>query len=75
MGEEIPFGEDLTLEVTSPLKAELRLLKDGQVAATANGKGLRYHVAENGVYRVEAYRRCLFQRRGWVFTNPVYVRP
>jgi hypothetical protein len=29
---------------------------------------------EQGVYRVEAYRRCFFRKRGWVFTNPIYVR-
>ncbi len=75
MGAEIPFAHDLTLEVTSPLKAELRLLRNGHLVATANGKELECQVADTGVYRVEAYRRRLFQRRGWVFTNPIYVRP
>jgi hypothetical protein len=75
MGGQIAFGHNLSLEVTSPLKAELRLLKDGQLVAVTNGKELQYSGSESGVYRVEAYRRHLFQRRGWVFTNPVYVRP
>ncbi len=75
MGGQIPFVDDLVLEITSPLKAELRLLRDGQLVAVERGKELRYVVCESGVYRVEAYRRRLFQRRGWVFTNPIYVRP
>jgi hypothetical protein len=75
VGAEIPFAHDLTLEVTSPLKAELRLLKNGLLIATANGKELQHQADDIGVYRVEAYRRRLFQRRGWVFTNPIYVRP
>jgi len=75
MGSQVPFAHDLALEVTSPLKAELRLLRDGQLVAMESGKELRYRASESGVYRVEAYRRHLFQKRGWVFTNPIYVRP
>jgi hypothetical protein len=74
MGGQIPLAHDLVLEVTSPLNAELRLLKDGQPVAMANGKELRYRASGAGVYRAEAYRRRLFRRRGWVFTNPLYVR-
>jgi hypothetical protein len=29
---------------------------------------------KKGVYRVEAYRSFLLRKRGWVFTNPIYVR-
>jgi hypothetical protein len=52
----------------------MRLLRDGQVVARRWGKSLRWTTNEKGVYRVEAYRSFLFRKRGWVFTNPIYVR-
>lgn len=75
VGEEIVLDDEVALEVTSPLKAELRILRHGRVVCSTRGKRLRYVTAEGGVYRVEAHRRYLFKRRGWVFTNPIYVRP
>jgi hypothetical protein len=74
MGEEVPLAGEVALEVSSPLKADLRLLRDGCVVARKQGRELRYVTGESGVYRVEAHRRFLFKRRGWVFTNPIYVR-
>jgi hypothetical protein len=75
MGEEISLSGEICFEVESPLRADMRLLKDGHVVAQERGKSLRYTTREPGVYRVEAYRRHLLKSRGWVFTNPIYVRP
>jgi hypothetical protein len=61
------------LSVSSPQPAYLRLLKDGQVITQAKGKALEWQTHEAGVFRVEAYRRFWGKRRGWVFTNPIYV--
>jgi len=49
------------------------LVHEGKVVAQKRGKILRYRAKEKGAYRVEAYRRYLLRRRGWVFTNPIYV--
>jgi len=73
MGQEISAGDGLEFEVSSPLRAELRLLKHGQIIAQTKGRKLSHTAQESGVYRVEAYRRHLVKRRGWVFTNPIYV--
>ena len=73
MGEDIALGEGLELEVVSPLRADLRLLKDGHVIVRKRGRVLSHIARESGVYRVEAYRRRFFKSRGWVFTNPIYV--
>jgi hypothetical protein len=75
MGEEISRADMVYLEVESPVKADLRLLKDGRLVAQERGKTLSYATREPGVYRVEAHRRRLLKSRGWVFTNPIYVRP
>jgi hypothetical protein len=73
MGRDISSGDGVQFEISSPLPADLRLLKDGQVIARNRGKTLGHITHESGVYRAEAYRRHLFKTRGWVFTNPIYV--
>ncbi len=73
MGEEIPLEHAIEFEVVSPLPALLRLVHRGKVVSQKRGKTLRYRSEEKGAYRVEAYRRYLLRRRGWVFTNPIYV--
>jgi len=74
MGDEIQLKGHITLHVTSPIPADLHLLKNGQEVARVRGQGLTYEAKQPGVFRVEAYRRFRFRRRGWVFSNPIYVR-
>lgn len=75
MGEEIALKGKVEFRVSSPQPAEIRLLHHGRVIKRARGKSLRHVVAgERGAYRLEAYRRHLFRKRGWVFTNPIYVK-
>jgi hypothetical protein len=74
MGDEIHLRGPVSLHVTSPLPANLRLLRDGQEVVVARGRNLNFEAKEPGVFRVEAYRRFRLKRRGWVFSNPIYVR-
>lgn len=74
MGDTLLLHHTATLQIFSPQLAWLRLLKDGQVIAQTNGQTLAWPTTEPGVYRVEAYRRFWGRQRGWVFTNPIYVR-
>jgi hypothetical protein len=74
MGDEIRLKSPVTLRIRSPLTAILRLIRDGELIVEAPGQELDYETVEPGVYRVEAYRRYRLKRRGWVFTNPIYVR-
>ncbi|MCK4473534.1 MAG: histidinol phosphatase, partial [Anaerolineae bacterium] len=74
MGQEIALQGEVSLEVHSPRRADIRLLRDGRVVARKSGKSLRWTTSQKGVYRVEAYRSFLLRKRGWVFTNPIYVR-
>jgi len=39
-----------------------------------NQQALAHIATDAGVYRVEAYRNYLGLRRGWIFSNPIYVR-
>jgi len=51
-------------------KPVLRLLRDGNVIAETVDCDLQAPDQGPGVYRVEAYRRG----RGWIFSNPIYLR-
>lgn len=75
MGDEIPAKFGVTLQAKLPSPAEIRLLKDGQVVQTWKNKDACTHItAEPGVYRIEVHRQYLGKRRGWIYSNPIYVR-
>jgi hypothetical protein len=75
MGDELPAKNGVTLQAKLPSPAEIRLLKDGKVVQTWKNKLSCVHITtEPGVYRIEVYRRYLGKLRGWIFSNPIYVR-
>jgi hypothetical protein len=75
MGEEIQLADGVTLQVKLPAAAEIVLLRNGQqVQKWKRAEACAYTVTETGVYRVKVYRRYLGARRGWIFSNPIYVR-
>ena len=75
MGDEIPVKGGVTLQIHTPLKTEIHLLKDGKVAsAYRNGQDITYIATEPGVYRVEVFRNYLGTKRGWIYSNPIYIR-
>jgi len=75
-GDEISLGKlsMLTLNVSVPARAEIRLLKNGEIVATERGQSLQFMVSDPGVYRVECYKVHKTKWRGWIFSNPIYVR-
>lgn len=75
MGDTLPAKGGVTLQAYSPELAEIRLLKDGeQVGVWKNTHACTYHANEPGVYRVEVFRNYLGKKRGWIYSNPIYVR-
>jgi len=74
MGDEFPSQGPVSLEVTVPQGGLIRLLRDGQEVARSRGTRLAVETQEPGVYRVEVYRRRWFRQRGWIFSNPIYLR-
>ena len=75
-GDEISRGELklLQLAVSTPGRAEIRLLKDGVIVAQSRGQSLTYIASTPGVYRVECYKVYKTRWRGWIYSNPIYVR-
>ncbi len=75
MGEEISAKHGLTFQIRLPHRVECHLLKDGKVLKTWTKRDTcTYISAETGIYRVEAYVQYKGKRRGWIFSNPIYVR-
>ncbi len=75
MGEEIPAQNGVTLQIRLPHAAECRLIKDGNTIKTWKKRETCTHITTDpGVYRVEVYIEYLGKRRGWIFSNPIYVR-
>jgi hypothetical protein len=75
MGDEIPVKGGVTLQTHVPIPADIYILKDGvRVGVWKKAQAGTYTAREPGVYRVEAYRRYLGQQRGWIYSNPIYVR-
>lgn len=74
MGEVLTLHKAVELRLSVPELATLRILRNGQVIATGRGRELALMTPQPGVYRAEASRRSCLRNRGWVFSNPVYVR-
>jgi hypothetical protein len=74
MGGWIRLGHGVTLQMVSPLVADMRLVKDGQVVAREVESTHRTFIArETGAYRVEVYLNFNGKLRGWIFSNPIFV--
>ncbi len=74
MGDEIPLTGSITLQAKLPSIADIRLIKDGICVKQVRGEALTFITEEPGTFRIEAYRRFLGLTRGWIFSNPIYIR-
>jgi len=74
MGESISIEQGATIRVKLPQKTEIRLICNGNVLYEShNADLLAFPITEPGAYRVECYIKFLGKRRGWIFSNPIYV--
>ena len=75
MGDDISAKFGLTFSIRLPRPTECRLLKDGRVIKVwKKRETCIYITGEPGVYRVEVYIDYLGSQRGWIFSNPIYVK-
>jgi PHP domain len=76
MGDEITYSKGLRLTLGLPARAYVRILRDGALWREATGRVHEFPAGGPGVYRAEVYRRSFTGRlKGWIFSNPIYVRP
>jgi hypothetical protein len=74
MGEELVRTGATVFEVQVPQAADIRLIRNGEVIARSSRRTLEHVTAQAGVYRVEVFRRYRLERRGWIFSSPIYVK-
>jgi hypothetical protein len=75
MGDETNLSDTITLQITLPKIAECILIKDGnKIKSWDKQQVCTYTVKEPGVYRVEVYTNYKGLRRGWIYSNPIYIR-
>jgi hypothetical protein len=75
MGDELTLDPGATLRVKLPQRTNLRVIHNGKpVLVIDHVDQLVKTIDQPGVYRVEAYIEYLGKQRGWIFSNPIYVR-
>lgn len=73
MGDEVTHKPGLVLRVKLPVKAHIKIIKDGKIFTQSKAKSLRLPNPQPGVYRVEVYKGR-FWPRPWIFSNHIYLR-
>lgn len=75
MGEEISSQSGVTLLVRLPIPTECHLIRNGEIIETwENRETCTFITTDPGVYRIEAYIEYAGHKRGWIFSNPIYVK-
>jgi hypothetical protein len=77
MGDEVVNRTGLTLQAAAPTLGSLRLLRDGvEIGRWDNHSHCTHTVAigEFGVCRIEIHVNFKGRLRGWIYSNPIYVR-
>jgi hypothetical protein len=74
MGDEIPLLKGTTLEISIPLPGECILIRNGKtIKKWRNRTRCSFEATSAGVYRVEVYLPYRGRRRGWIYSNPIYI--
>ncbi len=74
MGDGLDSKGGVTFKIRLPRRTECILLRDGKpVRAWRNHDLCTYITSEPGVYRLEVFINYLGSKRGWIYSNPVYV--
>lgn len=74
MGDLLAVGLGVTLQITAPRPADLRLVRSGEIVRSWSATSSAVHVVTRpGAYRVEARLAHRGALRGWIFSNPIYL--
>lgn len=74
MGDRIRMQDGATLQVSAPKMCTIKLIRHGEVVATAvNETHLMYTPSQPGAYRVECHISYLGKKRGWIYSNPIFL--
>lgn len=75
VGDEIRLGAGATLQALAPARANIRLIHEGEVVAQVeNEENLTHMPVKPGAYRVECTIPYEGAERGWIYSNPIYLK-
>lgn len=76
-GDEFSLeGGQATLKAWLPRKARVELIRAGQGPfLVRDAQAIEQAIREPGAYRLQAWIHFRGRRRGWIFSNPIYLRP
>ena len=70
MGESFPFGKDIILNVTVPIKSsEVQIIRNGKCVNKTEDSQIQFNVKHPGAYRVQVY----FFGKAWIFSNHIRI--
>jgi len=65
----------VTFQITATAPCHIQLVRHGEVVTeTAERPYLMYQTERPGAYRVQAFTRYAGRKRGWIYSNPIYVQ-
>ena len=73
MGSQLKFTKGIKLTGQSPVPAQWKLIRNGEVTHLADWTKLNTAVSEPGIYRVEVWLKIDGEDRIWIMSNPIYV--
>ncbi|MHC1741323.1 MAG: CehA/McbA family metallohydrolase [Anaerolineaceae bacterium] len=74
LGESIVLTKDTMAHIHLPHPALVRLLNNGiEICHKTVSDQLTFPLIEPGAYRVECFINYLGKKRGWIYSNPIYV--
>jgi hypothetical protein len=69
-----PKKGSVTFQVTVPSVGHIQLIHNGRVVAeTAGAPHLLHQASEPGSYRAQVFTRFAGRKRGWIYSNPIYL--
>jgi hypothetical protein len=75
LGSEHAFRVGLELRAEFPVRcSRIRLIRDGEPIAVGRGETFTRRIDKPGVYRVEGWLKLDGEERGWLYSNPIYLR-
>ena len=73
-GQRCRFHSQMMLRAELPAPAECTLYKNGEkIESVQVRKRYNYPIKGPGVYRIECFRYFLFKKRGWIYSNPIFI--
>ncbi len=74
MGDRVQMDAGATLQVITPTRANIRLIRHGEIVASIENESNLTHIpTQPGAYRVECTIPYLGKERGWIYSNPIYL--